>query len=139
MTALAMERATREDRWTHQVFPLATGKKAWKGGAAAIDTATGYVVPAVTGTGLVFIGKFDETIDNTDGSVPVQISVNLIREVVLHWFANAGGGDAVAASDIGQDAYLLDDQTVTITSTGRSKAGRIWAVDAARGVAVEVL
>ena len=48
------------------------------------------------------------------------------------------GGDAVTATDIGRDCYVVDDQTVGITPTGaRSLAGRIWASDSVKGVLVE--
>jgi hypothetical protein len=134
MTALAKERARRSDSWKYKSFTLASGSKAYKGGAAVLN-ASKKVVPASSTTGLVAIGMFAETVDATAGDLPVQ--VDLQREIVLEWFANATAGDAVAASDIGSDAYFLDDQTVTITATGRSLAGRIWGVDAIKGVALE--
>jgi hypothetical protein len=43
----------------------------------------------------------------------------------------------VAASNLGDECYILDGRTVTMDSTGASKAGRVWAVSTLHGVLVE--
>lgn len=134
MTALALERARRTEAWKYKGFTLASGNKAWKGGRAALNSV-GKVVPATSTVGLRVVGIFAETVDATAGDLPVQ--VDLEREVVLERFTNATAGDAIAATDVGNIAYMMDDQTVTITAAGRSPAGRIWDVDALKGVAIE--
>lgn len=134
MTALIMERASRIERWTHHPFPLAAGTKAYKGGLAAIDTATGKVKPGVAAAGLIYIGKFDETIDAS--AAEQQVSVDLGMEIEVVWWNNDTGAPVTAAM-VGGPCYVLDDQTVTSLSTSRSLAGRVWLVDAIYGVAVQ--
>lgn len=134
MSALTQERARRTYPWKYKQFTLASGTKAFKGGRAALNTS-GKVVPATSVAGLLPIGVFAETVDATAADAPVQ--VDLEREVVLEYFANATAGDAIAATDIGSTAYMFDDQTVCITAAGRSVAGRIWDVDALKGIGVE--
>lgn len=134
MSALTQERARRTYPWKYKQFTLASGTKAFKGGRAALNTS-GKVVPATSVAGLLPIGVFAETVDATAADAPVQ--VDLEREVVLEYFANATAGDAIAATDIGSTAYMFDDQTVCITAAGRSVAGRIWDVDALKGIGIE--
>lgn len=135
MTALAQSKARRFEAWKHKSFTLASGSVAYKGGRACLNSS-GKVVPASSATGLFAIGIFDEDVDATAADKPV--SVDLEKELIVERFVNAGSG-AVAATDVGSVAYMLDDQTVTMTSTGRSIAGRVWDVSATKGVAIEKL
>jgi len=137
MTALAAERLMITERWTYKQFPLAVGNKAWKGGKAVLDLSTAKCEPGHEETDLFDIGTFDETVDAT--AAEKLVNVNLGKEIEVQWWANAGGGDAVVATDVGSLVYILDDQTVTRTATAHSVAGRCWAVDATKGVAVERL
>ena len=137
MAALSGKRMAREKNFKSLAFPLATGAKAWEGGIACGDTADGTVKQAQALTTLVKIGEFVDSFDNTSGSNPVNVLVRLDKEIVAQWYDNDPGGGAIVAADLFQDAYLLDDHTVTLTSTGHSKAGRIWAVDSVKGVLVE--
>jgi hypothetical protein len=134
MTALAREKMQIIERWTRHLFTLASGKKAWQGGLAALNTATGKVEPASSAAGLVVIGVFAESIDATTADKEVNVDLGL--EIEVRWWANAGTGGATA-TDLGKIAFVVDDQTVGITE-GPVVAGRIWAVDA-KGVAVEKL
>lgn len=136
MTALLMERASHIERWTHHSFQLAVGTKAFKGGLCVLDTTTGKVKPGAAGTSFLYIGKFDETVDATLAEKPVSVDLGVEIEVV--WWNN----DTVApvtAVMLGLGAFVVDDQTVSSVATGRSMAGRIWAVDALYGVAVQKL
>lgn len=135
MTALAAARSNQAERWKRHNFTLASGKKAYKNGMACLDTSTGKVVPGDDGsTTLVHIGKFLATVDATLAAKTVE--VDLINEIEIEWWKN---GSSIVAADVGSIAYILDDQTVTTTSSGNSVAGRIWAVDTTRGVAIEKL
>lgn len=134
MTALAAEKARRQERWQYKGFTLASGTKAYKGGRAALNTS-GQVVPATAVAGLIPIGVFEETVDATSAALPVQ--VNLEREIQIEWFQNATSTDAVAATDLLTTCFMADDQTVGILPAARSPAGRVWAVDSVKGVAVE--
>jgi hypothetical protein len=135
MTALASSRALREVRFIQKDLPGTAGQ-VYKGGIACWDTATGLVVKASASTTQVPIGRFTEDKLVTSGGT---VNVTLFREVVAYWFVNATAGDAVAASDIGDLAYLVDDQTVAnndATNT-RSVLGRIWDFQSTKGVLVE--
>lgn len=136
MGALGNERARRPEYWKYKSFTLLSGSVAYKGGRACLNSS-GKVVPASSATGLFAIGMFAETVDATDSDLPV--TVELDREVKVERFANATDGGAVASTDVGDIAYMLDDQTVTMTATSRSIAGRVWDVSTTKGVAIEAL
>lgn len=121
------------ERWTYHLFPLAVGFKAWKGAAIGIEIASGKVKPATAAATLFIIGTAAETVDAV--AVEKQLNVNLGLEIEVEWWASAGG---ITAANVGSFAYFADDQTVTLTSNGMF-AGRIWAYDSARGVAVQKL
>lgn len=129
-----MERQQIIERWTHRQFTLATGNKAEKGKPLMGDPATGRVRVGGVATGLVPIGYADETIDATAAEKPVTVDLGI--EIELRWLDNAGG---ITAADVFKICYLASDQSVTLTATGNSIFGRIWAVDPSRGVAVQLL
>lgn len=135
MTALTNERQSHQESWQYHLFTLASGTKAWKNALIGIDLGTGKVVPASTRTDLLIIGKAAETVDAT--SADKLLNVRLSREVWVEWLNN--DASSIVATDLGALCYLKDDQSVTIVPTGASVAGRIWAVDSGRGVAVELL
>jgi hypothetical protein len=135
MTALTNERQSSYEAWRSHLFTLASGHKAWKNGLAAIAVGTGKVVPGATATGLFIIGKFSETIDATAGDL--LVNVRLAREVEIEWLNNDGA--SLAVTDIGALCYIKDDQSVTLVPTSASVAGRVWGIEAGRGVAVEML
>lgn len=136
MSALTAARVEpREASWHERKFPLNGGSKAFAGGIACLDTSDGVVRPAASATTQIPIGIFQEDVDNTSGADgDLSVNVALFREVKGRWFVNDPGGGAVAAAHVGQDCFLLDDQTVTMTATGASKAGRVWAVATRDGV-----
>lgn len=135
MTALVMERQSTTERWTYHRFTLAAGSKAWRHGIAAIDLATGKVVPGAAAGDLLVIGKFDQSLDlSAVGAVDTLINVNLGTEIEVEWWANDG---TILAADIGQLAYVVDDQTVG--GAGAVLAGRIWGVDPLFGAAIQKL
>ncbi len=107
-------------------FPVADNVVCFAGGLAVIDTATGYVKPGVAGTGLVAVGVFQSTYDNTFvGHTAGSANIVVVQGA---WPMNSGtSGDAITAADRGQACYVLDDQTVALTSNGntRSPAGII--------------
>lgn len=135
MTALAQERMRQRERWGYMRFPLAVGNKAWKHGIATIDLSTGKCEPGHAETDLYVIGLFNETVDAT--SAEALVNVKLSRELDIEWWAN--DSSSISAANVGSLCYVVDDQSVTITASGASVAGRIWGVDATKGVAVEAL
>ena len=136
MTALAKERMSSIERWTFKEFPLAVTTKAFQGAIAALDLSTGKVEPGHAETDLFVIGKFAETVDAT--LAEKLVNVDLGMEIQIEWWDNSVS-NALDAADVGSICYVEDDQSVGSSPTGRSIAGRVWAVDSIRGVAVQKL
>ncbi|MDM7928670.1 hypothetical protein [Blastomonas fulva] len=98
-------------------------------GAIVCLSATGWAVPGSTATTLVADGVAQEPVDNTggaNGDVKVRVFKGVFR------FGNSAAADAITRAEIGDDCYIVDDQTVAKTSgtNTRSIAGKIVDVDA---------
>lgn len=116
----------------------AKNEEVFQGGLACFDTSTGLVAKGFASTTLIPIGTFDS---DSAAAAGKRVIVNLFRETKAIWMVNAGGGDAVVATDIGGLAYIRDDNTVgrdDDTNT-LSVMGRVWDVDSVKGVLVEPL
>jgi hypothetical protein len=128
-----MERMVTEAHWGYRAFALANGEVAERGKLAFIDTANnGIIVAGKSAAGLIPLGIFHESLTG-DGVKKVQIKLH--QELQATWWNN----DGVAALDItdrGQLCYVLDSETVSADATGRSVAGIVLDVDAAKGVLV---
>lgn len=133
---LTADKMVRRETWKFKQFNLKQSQTAFKGGIAAIKQADAKAYAGPQATGYVMIGTFAEDVTNT--AADQLVNVDLGREVNLIWFDNATAGDAVAATDFGKLCYIVDDHTVTITSSGASICGVVWGVDATKGVLVEV-
>ncbi|NUP05527.1 MAG: hypothetical protein HOW73_05655 [Polyangiaceae bacterium] len=130
----------RTEMWRYRQFTLASGKKAFRNGLAVYDQSVGKMIPAETGasqTDLFCLGLFAEDVDAT--SADKLCNVRLKREVEVTWLKN-DVTNPVTANDIGKDVYGVDDETASISSatSTRSVIGKAWAIDATRGVAVEL-
>lgn len=134
MAALTQARPQIIERWTHHLFPLAVGNKAFAGGACGIDLSTGKVEPMSSEADLFYIGNFDEDIDAT--AAEAQVNVDLGMEIEVRRYVN-DTGSPVGPEDVGNLCNFLDDQTVTMGAG--PTAGRIWHVDPVKGVAVQKL
>lgn len=135
MTALSAARNTKErDPASAWRGPVAAAVKCLAGGIAVRD-ASGNLKPAVAATGLVVAGRFEDTVDNTAGSAG-DLDADY-KPGVYRW-ANSADADEITKAEIGDNCFLVDDQTVAKTSaTGtRSIAGKVFDVDAL-GVWVE--
>ena len=138
MAALSADKRRKLEVWKYHLFTLTSGKVAWKGGMAVLETTTGKVLPAAAATPTcIRIGVFAEHVDATSTEKPVN--VDLESQIHLEWFANDVTTPVVAATHTGSLCYALNDATVTMsaTSAGLAVAGRVWAVDATKGVLVE--
>jgi hypothetical protein len=135
VTALADKRFQKPFKFSGIEMP-GKNEQVYQGGAACVDTSTGFVAKAFVSTTLVPIGVFTEN-QLTTGNGLVHVTLN--REVTARWFANSTAGDLVVTADTMKDVYFVDDQTVAKTSgtNTRSVAGRVWKVDAVKGVLVE--
>jgi hypothetical protein len=128
------ERMTKETDAGYVSLVLTTAILAEKGKMACLDTTTGKVTKGAASATLIPVGYFNETMTG-DGTA--QVIVRLFREVKLHWWTNDGVAPVVSA-DIGSDCYIKDDTTVSSDGTGRSVAGKVWALSTTDGVLVSM-
>jgi len=135
MTALIADRNTPQRIGDIEEHPVKGATTIFAGGMACLD-ANGRLVPGSTAVGLIARGRAEEHVVNAgaDGAKNCRT-----RRGQFRW-ANSAAGDAITRADIGDPAYIVDDQTVAKTngSATRSAAGTIRDVDA-QGVWVETL
>lgn len=126
MAALSAERNTKERAGEVLELPVKASTKCYQGGLAVIDA--GYAAPGRTGTGLIAVGRYEQTFDNSAGAagaIKARVKQGMFK------FANSSAGDLIAQASVGADCYIVDDQTVALTNgtSTRSRAGKIVAVD----------
>lgn len=129
MAALADDRNTKEMAapWA-MCFDIVgiDSDEFYKGALLAYDQSDSKIKPGAAATDLIAVGRCEQRV-STGASNTKTVRV---KSGIFKW-ANSGGGDAIAADDVGKDCYIVDDQTVGLTDgTGsRSKAGKIVQVD----------
>ena len=103
--------------------PIAAATKIYAGSLVALD-ASGDAVPGSVAATLTGYGRAEAQIDNGAGLAGDK-SV-LVRKGVFQ-FANSAAADEITRAEIGDDCYIVDDQTVAKTDGGatRSVAGKI--------------
>lgn len=104
--ALTEERTTAERGGKVFALTVASNVVIYKGGIVSKD-ASGNAIPAADTTGTTVIGCAPKTVDNRAAAYHASKTI-AIENGVFGW-AHTGFTDA----DIGQLAYVLDDQTVT--------------------------
>lgn len=126
MAALTTARNTPERAGDVIGYPVKASVKPIQGGIAVLNA--GYAAPGTATTGLIAVGRFEETVDNSAGS---NGDLSALVKRGTFKFANSSAGDLIAQADAGADCYIVDDQTVAKTSATntRSVAGKIIAVD----------
>lgn len=127
MAALTADRSTPARSGDTREPPVKAGAVIFAGAMAAID-ANGVCVPAAAVAALKVIGRAEGRADNTggaDGAIRARVRPGIFR------FANSGGADLIGLKDIGSPAYVVDDQTVALTSASAARpvAGTIFDVD----------
>lgn len=128
MTALTSDRNTPEALGGSKVGKAAAAVRIFTG-AIVMRNAAGYLTKGQTALNLVAVGRAHSHADNrlgADGDLDVPYDPGCFR------YANSAGADEITMADIGQIAFVVDDQTVAKTDgTGtRSRAGFIDNVDA---------
>ena len=119
MAALTKQRMMRIKRASSMDLPVAASKKIYKG--AFLVFVGGYIAPASVAANLKPIGRAAEDVDNSSGAAgAATVCVEFLREKTFFPFI---ASSAFAQTDMGGNAYLDDDQSVTPTATGRSAAG----------------
>jgi len=132
--ALAADRNTPHVRGELESHPVKAATKIYGGSLVCLDAA-GWAVPGAVATTLVALGRAEEQVDNTAGANgDLRVTVRRGR---FRW-KNSAAADAITRAEIGDDCYVVDDETVAKTSGGatRSLAGKIVDLDA-QGVWVE--
>lgn len=107
-------------------FPQKAATKLWGGALAVLDA--GYLAPGRTAASLVCVGRIRKTSDNTNGASGDL--TGLVEAGTFKW-GNSSSGDLIAQANVGSPCYVVDDQTVALTSNSgaRSLAGIIQGVD----------
>jgi hypothetical protein len=128
MAALTGDRNTVERSGNNIVLNAAASKKYFAGSLVARD-ANGRATPGAVSTTLKGVGRCEVFVDNSAGADDA-ITVPIRRGIFQ--FANSTAGDAISDADIGNDCYIVDDQTVAKTNgtNTRSVAGKVFDVDA---------
>jgi hypothetical protein len=119
-----MDRSKVREVWDFMERALKNAAVSVKGEIACINTADGALVPVSTATTLVPIGYFCQSMTG-DGTTLCR--VELFKSVELQEFANDSSTPVTDAMVMAQ-CYLKDGKTVSGDATGRSNAGRVWAV-----------
>lgn len=148
MTALAGARLLGSNSGGNPVLSkgfigLAANAKVWQGAIVCLDPATGFGSQGKTAPGLIVLGVAEPPNQNiVVAGQPPGVFSNLYDNtgagatnggVVCEYsqgarpFLNSAGGDAITAAAIGQDCYMVDDQTAALTDGAgtRSRLGRI--------------
>ena len=128
MTALTQDRNTPMRRGEAYTDPVAASTTIYAGSLVCLDSS-GNAVPGSEATGLIARGRAEQRVDNAAGSAGDQYVP--VRPGVFRW-TNSASSDEITRAEIGDTAYIVDDQTVAKTdgSGSRSAAGTIEDVDA---------
>ncbi|MFK5980870.1 MAG: hypothetical protein QM488_18500 [Rhizobiaceae bacterium] len=127
MTALTKDRATAAQLGDNQEHPVLAATIVY-GGSIACLNAAGWLVPGATATTLTTAGRCESRADNSagaNGDINVQVKKGIFP------FANSAAADEITRAEIGDDCYIVDDQTVAKTdgTSTRSVAGKIVQLD----------
>lgn len=113
-------------------YPVAASAVIFQG-AIIVSNAAGFAAPGTTATGLVCLGVAQEAVNNASGANGDKRVT--VRRGVYKMVNDPG--DLLVAADVGRVCYITDDQTVSKTLTGKSKAGTVREI-LSDGVRVEL-
>ncbi len=117
MTALAAPRKTQRRDGNYAAYPVAAGVILYAGARAVIDS-TGYLRPARASTTDKASGVVEQTYDNSAGGAGAIMAT--VRFGVSN-FVNSSSGDLITYAAVGTQCYLVDDQTVALTSATNTR------------------
>ncbi len=132
--ALTADRKTNMKDGELISVPVAAATKIYAGGLT-VANATGFAAPGSVATTLTYLGRAEETVDNSSGADGDKNV--LVRRKKAFKFKNYGS-DLVTQADLGKTCYIFDDETVAKTNgtSTRSAAGVVVGVES-DGVWVE--
>lgn len=127
MTATTLDRPTRAREGGLLTLPVAAATRI-PAGVMVQNSAAGWAVNGVATAANRTMGVSREQADNAAGANG-DISVSVRRGVFC--FANSTAGDLIVAADIGNNCYVVDNQTVAKTDNAAARpiAGKILDVD----------
>lgn len=124
--SLTEDRNTKERQLKTLNAPIAASMLIYAGALVALN-ATGYLVPGSESDALSMPGRAKEQINNAgaDGDLTAEYELGCFQ------YANSAAADEITRADIGNDCYIVDDETVAKTSNtdARSVAGKIVDLD----------
>jgi hypothetical protein len=122
---LTRERNTPARHSGQWAYKVAAGVHIMAGALVVLEA--GYARPGKTGTGLVAVGRAEETVDNAAGAAGAA-RVRVERGTFL--FANSAT-DPITQAEVGTDCFVVDDETVAKTDGAgtRSRAGIVREVE----------
>lgn len=126
--ALSAPRNTRQRDGGSIVLKAAASTKYWPGALIARD-ANGRAVNGAASTTILGVGRCARLVDNSAGANDA-LDVQIDKGIFL--FKNSSAGDLIADADIGNNCFIVDDETVAKTNgtNTRSVAGKVFDVDA---------
>jgi hypothetical protein len=129
MTATTNDRNTQSRNGRLRAYPAAAATLIPSGVIACLN-ATNLLVNGSTSNALVCVGVTTRRVDNAAG-VAGQVKGEVERGV-FGPFGNSAAGDQITLQDVGNDCYIVDNQTVAKTSGSntRSVAGKVHDVTA---------
>lgn len=132
--ALTAGRMTKRRDGKQFQDPVAASTTIYTGALVCLD-ASGNAVPGATATTLTARGICDEGVTNAGSAGDVVVNVT----TGCFLFKNSSSTDAITRAEIGDNCYIVDDETVAKTSgsSTRSIAGKIVDVDS-NGVWVQI-
>lgn len=95
-------------------------------GAIVVANANGYAAPGTTAAGQTYLGRAEESANNTGGANGA--ATVLVRRLNAFKWGNDG---SITQAHQGKTAYIVDDQTLAATDGAgtRSAAGRIVGIE----------
>lgn len=104
-------------------------------GSLVVANASGFVTKGAVATTLTYLGRAEESKDNSAGSAGDK-SIMVRRKQAFKW--KNSGADPVLQASLGKVCYIVDDETVASTNgtNTRSQAGIVVQLDS-DGVWVE--
>jgi len=123
MTALKAAKEAKRQSSDFAIYPVKGSTKVYKGGLV-VSKKDGYAYPGVDGSGYEFLGVAAENGDNSGSAIDGAVEVRLYKTGIFQ-FTKA----SATQGDVGELAYIHDDQTVGTSATTNSIAcGYITAI-----------
>ncbi|MDD2815440.1 MAG: hypothetical protein PHP00_06830 [Thiotrichaceae bacterium] len=107
-------------------YPVKAGVVCYQG--ALVGIQSGFLVPATAATGILIMGRCEQTLDNSTG-IDGAIHGAVLTDYAFCWDNSTTAGDIITQANVGALCYAKDDHTVGVQSAGRSAAGRVVKVD----------